>query len=217
MILKGGITINVLVLVIGESGTGKSASMRNCTADRFSIVNVSKKPLPFKSDIRMLNTDDYMKITAALKSVKTPSIVIDDSQYLMVNAFMRRSLEKGYDKYNEMANAHWRLIQTALNDTPDGTIVYFMSHIERDQVGNEKAKTIGRMIDQYVTLEGLFTIVLKTHVKDGKYTFITHNSGFDTVKTPLGMFPENEIDNDLLMVDDVIREYYGMGERQEET
>ena len=189
--------------------------MRNCTADRFSIVNVSKKPLPFKSDIRMLNTDDYMKITSALKSVKTPSIVIDDSQYLMVNAFMRRSLEKGYDKYNEMANAHWRLIQTALNDTPDGTIVYFMSHIERDQVGNEKAKTIGRMIDQYVTLEGLFTIVLKTHVKDGKYTFITHNSGFDTVKTPLGMFPENEIDNDLLMVDDTIREYYGMNKEVE--
>ena len=217
MILKGGITINVLVLVIGESGTGKSASMRNCTADRFSIVNVSKKPLPFKSDIRMLNTDDYMKITAALKSVKTPSIVIDDSQYLMVNAFMRRSLEKGYDKYNEMANAHWRLIQTALNDTPDGTIVYFMSHIERDQVGNEKAKTIGRMIDQYVTLEGLFTIVLKTHVKDGKYTFITHNSGFDTVKTPLGMFPENEIDNDLLMVDDTIREYYNMNKEDKDN
>ena len=207
--------MRVGVLVLGESGTGKSASMRNCTAERFSIVNVSQKPLPFKSDIRMLNTDDYMKITAALKSVKTPSIVIDDSQYLMVNAFMRRSLEKGYDKYNEMANAHWRLIQTALNDTPDGTIVYFMSHIERDQVGNEKAKTIGRMIDQYVTLEGLFTIVLKTHVKDGKYTFITHNSGFDTVKTPLGMFKENEIDNGLLMVDDTIREYYGMGEKQE--
>ena len=217
MVMEGGITINVLVLVIGESGTGKSASMRNCTADRFSIVNVSKKPLPFKSDIRMLNTDDYMKITAALKSVKTPSIVIDDSQYLMVNAFMRRSLEKGYDKYNEMANAHWRLIQTALNDTPDGTIVYFMSHIERDQVGNEKAKTIGRMIDQYVTLEGLFTIVLKTHVKDGKYTFITHNSGFDTVKTPLGMFKDDEIDNDLLMVDDIIREYYGMGVKDADT
>ena len=207
--------MRVGVLILGESGTGKSASMRNCTADRFSIVNVSQKPLPFRSDMKMLNTDDYMKITAALKSVKTPSIVIDDSQYLMVNAFMRRALEKGFDKFSEMANAHWRLIQTALNDTPDGTIVYFMSHIERDQVGNEKAKTIGRMIDQYVTLEGLFTIVLKTHVKDWKYTFITHNSGFDTVKTPLGMFPENEIDNDLLMVDDTIREYYGMNKEEE--
>ena len=90
-----------------------------------------------------------------------------------------------------------------------------MSHIERDKVGNEKAKTIGRMIDKYVTLEGLFTIVLKTHVKDGTYTFITHNSGVDTVKTPLGMFHENEIDNDLLMVDDTIREYYGMNKEVE--
>jgi hypothetical protein len=189
--------------------------MRNCTADRFSIINVSKKPLPFRSDMKMLNSDDYMKITAALKSVKTPSVVIDDSQYLMVNAFMRRSLEKGYEKYSELANNHWKLIQTALNDTPEGTVVYFMSHIERDQLGNEKAKTVGKMIDQYVTLEGLFTIVLKTHVKDGKYTFITHNSGFDTVKTPLGMFQDNEIDNDLLMVDDVIREYYGMGEKHD--
>jgi hypothetical protein len=111
-----------------------------------------------------------------------------------------------------MANNHWKLIQTVINDLPETTIVYFMSHIERDQMGNEKAKTIGRMIDQYVTLEGLFTIVLKTYVKDGKYSFITHNSGFDTVKTPLGMFEANEIDNDLLMVDDIIREYYGMKE-----
>ena len=203
------------VLVIGESGTGKSASMRNCTADRFSIINVSRKPLPFKSDMKMLNTDDYMKITSALKSAKTPSVVIDDSQYLMVNAFMRRAFEKGYDKYNEMANNHWRLVQTVINDLPDERIVYFMSHVERDQQGNEKAKTVGRMIDQYVTLEGLFTIVLKTYVKDGKYSFITHNSGFDTVKTPLGMFEENEIDNDLMMVDDVIREYYGMNKEVE--
>jgi len=204
------------VLILGESGTGKSASMRNCPAERFSIINVSRKPLPFRSSIRMLNTDDYSKITAALKSAKTPSIVIDDSQYLMVNAFMRRSFEKGYDKYNEMANNHWKLIQTVINDLPENMIVYFMSHIDRDQVGNEKAKTIGRMIDQYVTLEGLFTIVLKTHVKDGKYTFITHNSGFDTVKTPLGMFEVNEIDNDLLAVDDVIRAYYGMKKEDEE-
>ena len=203
--------MGIPVLILGESGTGKSASMRNCTAERFGIINVSRKPLPFKNNLRTLNTDDYRKITNALKTAKVPSLVIDDSQYLMVNAFMRRSLEKGYEKYNEMANAHWTLIQTVVNDLPDNVIVYFMSHIERDQQGNEKAKTIGRMIDQYVTLEGLFTIVMKTHVQDGKYTFLTHNSGFDTVKTPLGMFKEDEIPNDLVMVDDVIREYYGMG------
>ena len=204
-------------MILGESGTGKSASMRNCTADRFCVINVSGKPLPFRSDLKTFNTDDYRKIIGALKTARTPSIVIDDSQYLMVNAFMRRSMEKGYDKYNEMANNHWNLIQCVVNSLPEETIVYFMSHIERDQQGNEKAKTIGRMIDQYVTLEGLFTIVLKTHVVDGKYTFLTHNSGFDTVKTPLGMFKDNEIDNDLVMVDDVIREYYKITNNSEEA
>lgn len=185
--------------------------MRNCTPDKFGIINVSRKPLPFKSEIKTYNTDDYSKIIGALKVAKKPSLVIDDSQYLMVNAFMRRSLEKGYEKYSEMANNHWNLIQFVVNNLPEDVIVYFMSHIERDQMGNEKAKTIGRMIDQYVTLEGLFTIVLKTHVMDGKYTFLTHNSGFDTVKTPLGMFSEDEIDNDLAAVDNVIRNYYDIG------
>lgn len=204
------------VLILGESGTGKSASMRRCTPERFGVINVSRKPLPFKSEIKTINTDDYAKITGALKLAKMPSVVIDDSQYLMVNAFMRRTFEKGYDKYNEMANNHWNLIQFVISSLPDNMIVYFMSHIERDQQGNEKAKTIGRMIDQYVTLEGLFTIVFKTRVKDGKYTFVTHNSGSDTVKTPLGMFEDDEIDNDLVMVDDVIREYYGMGVKEVE-
>ena len=207
--------MGVPVLILGESGTGKSASMRNCTPERFGVINVSKKPLPFRSKLKTFDTDDYGKIIGALKIAKAPSIVIDDSQYLMVNAFMRRSMEKGYDKYNEMANNHWNLIQFVVNNLPDNVIVYFMSHVERDQMGNEKAKTIGRMIDQYVTLEGLFTIVLKTHVMDGKYTFLTHNSGFDTVKTPLGMFDSDEIDNDLVSLDDTIRNYYEIGGKAE--
>lgn len=199
------------VLILGESGTGKTTSMRNCTPDRFGIINVSKKPLPFRSTLKPYNTDDYGKIVGALKLAKAPSIVIDDSQYLMVNAFMRRSKEKGYDKYTDIANAHWSLIDFIINSLPENMIVYLMSHVDRDQQGNEKAKTVGRMIDQYITLEGLFTIVLKTHVMDGKYTFLTHNSGFDTVKSPLGMFETDEIDNDLLLVDDAIRDYYNMG------
>lgn len=203
--------MGVPVLILGESGTGKSASMRNCPPERFGVVNVSKKPLPFKSKLKTFDTDDYNKIMAALKGAKSPSIVIDDSQYLMVNAFMRRTSERGYDKFVDLANNHWNLIQFVIDKLPDETIVYFMSHIDRDQMGNEKAKTIGKMIDQYITLEGLFTIVLKTHVTDGRYTFLTHNSGFDTVKTPLGMFDEDEIDNDLLRVDDIIRAYYDMG------
>ena len=199
------------VLILGESGTGKTTSLRNCGPERFGLINVSKKPLPFRSALKPYNTDDYGKITGALKLAKTPSIVIDDSQYLMVNAFMRRSHEKGYDKYTDIANSHWGLIDFIINGLPESMIVYLMSHIDRDQQGNEKAKTVGRMIDQYITLEGLFTIVLKTHVMDGKYTFLTHNSGFDTVKSPLGMFEADEIDNDLLLVDDVIRSYYNLG------
>lgn len=199
------------VLILGESGTGKTASLRKCTPDRFGLVNVSKKPLPFRSALKPYNSDDYGKIVGALKLAKAPSIVIDDSQYLMVNAFMRRSKEKGYDKYTDIANAHWSLIEFIINSLPENMIVYLMSHVDRDQNGNEKAKTVGRMIDQYITLEGLFTIVLKTHVMDGKYSFLTHNSGFDTVKTPLGMFETDEIDNDLVLVDDAIRSYYNLG------
>lgn len=199
------------VLILGESGTGKTASMRNCTPDRFGIINVSRKPLPFRSAMKPYNTDDYGKIIGALKLAKTKSIVIDDSQYLMVNSFMRRSKEKGYDKYTDIANAHWSLIDFIINNLPGDMIVYLMSHIDRDQQGNEKAKTVGRMIDQYITLEGLFTIVLKTRVMDGVYTFQTHNSGFDTVKTPIGMFESDEIDNDIVLVDDAIRTYYEIG------
>ena len=198
------------VLILGESGTGKSASMRNCTPERFGIINVSRKPLPFRSSFKTYDTDDYAKIVGALKNGCAPSIVIDDSQYLMVNAFMRRSNEKGYEKYTDIAHAHWNLIDFVIGKMPPEKIVYFMSHVDRDQQGNEKAKTVGRMIDQYITLEGLFTIVLKTRVTDGRYTFQTHNSGFDTVKTPLGMFEQDEIDNDLMAVDDIIREYYDL-------
>lgn len=202
--------MGIPVLILGESGTGKTASLRNCGPERFGLINVSCKPLPFRSQLKGYNTDDYGKIIAALKMAKTPSIVIDDSQYLMVNAFMRRAKEKGYDKYTDIANAHWTLVDTIIHSLPDDRIIYMMSHIDRDQNGNEKAKTVGRMIDQYITLEGLFTIVLKTHVMDGRYTFLTHNSGFDTVKSPLGMFDADEIENDLAAVDDIIRDYYGL-------
>ena len=199
------------VLILGESGTGHSASMRNCTPERFGIINVSRKPLPFRNNFKTYDTDNYEKIAAALKKCKTPSMVIDDSQYLMVNAFMRRFREVGFQKFVNIAQDHWKLVQLVVDEMPADRIVYFMSHIERDQNGNEHAKTVGKMIDQYITLEGLFTIVFKTNVQDGHYTFITRNNGFDTVKTPIGMFEETEIDNDLMAIDDIIRDYYQIG------
>ena len=197
------------VFVCGESGSGKSASMRNCQPERFGVINVSKKPLPFKSRLKVLSTDSYDVIKKALRKAEARSIVIDDSQYLMVNAFMRRSNERGYDKFTEIAYNHWDLIRFVCDELPADKIVYFMSHIERDQNGFEKVKTIGRMLDQYITLEGMSSIVLKTQTEDGKYYFRTHNSGSDTVKSPIGMFESDTIDNDLQLVDDIIRNYYG--------
>ena len=198
------------VLILGESGTGKSASLRNFKKGDVAVINVAGKPLPFRSELGAIVTDDYAKITDA------PSAVVDDAQYLLANEFMRRSGEMGYQKFTDMAKNYWSLIaKTVAKDMPQDKIVYFLSHIERDQNGNEKVKTIGKLLDEKITVEGLFTIVLKTHVEDGKYTFFTQNSGADTVKSPIGMFADMQIDNDLKMVDNVIRDYYGIAVEQE--
>lgn len=199
------------VLILGESGTGKSASMRNFKRDQVAVINVAGKPLPFKSDLPTYTTDSYPKIVRALTDMKAPSAVIDDAQYLLANEFMRRSGEMGYQKFTDIAKNYWSLIaETVSKNLPVNKIVYFLSHIDRDQDGHEKCKTIGKLLDEKITVEGLFTIVLKTHVEDGKYTFFTQNSGTDTVKSPIGMFAESQIDNDLKMVDDTIRAYYGI-------
>jgi hypothetical protein len=198
------------VAIIGESGSGKSASMRNFKAGELGVINVSRKPLPFRSDIKPYNTDNYIKIEDALKAAKTKSVAIDDAQYLMANEFMRNARVQGYQKFTDLALNFWTLLQVVINELPEDMIVYFMMHVERDTNGNEKMKTIGKMLDEKITLEGLFTIVLKTSVTDGKYQFSTQTNGQDTVKTPMGMFPEPLIDNDLKAVDAVIREYYNI-------
>ena len=199
------------VLILGESGTGKSTSLRNFDPSEVGVINVSGKPLPFRKKLPTVNTDDYGKIKNILANSKAKSIVIDDATYLMVNAYMRQADIKGYDKFTTMAQNYWSLVYFAEKELPDDVIVYFLSHIERDQNGNEKAKTVGKMIDSAVTFEGMFAIVLKTKVADGKYFFTTHNSGFDTVKSPMGMFEADEIPNDLKLVDTAIRDYYKEG------
>lgn len=199
------------VLILGESGTGKSASLRNFKKGEVAVINVAGKPLPFRSELGMIVTDRYPEIVKALKGMKTSSAVVDDAQYLLANEFMRRSGEVGFQKFTDIAKNYWSLIaETVSKELPPDKIVYFLSHIERDQNGNEKVKTIGKLLDEKITVEGLFTIVLKTHVEDGKYTFFTQNSGADTVKSPIGMFADLQIDNDLKMVDNVIRAYYGI-------
>lgn len=202
------------VLILGESGTGKSASMRNFKKGEIAVINVAGKPLPFKTKLDSVTTDTYSEIKQHLKNLtknKVTKIVIDDAQYLMANEFMRRATERGFDKFTEIAQNFWSLVN-AVKELPNDTIVYFMAHIERDANGNEKIKTIGKLLDEKITVEGMFTIVLKTNVNDGQYSFLTQNNGHDTVKSPIGMFPAYAIDNDLNYVDEKIRNYYEMGE-----
>ena len=207
------------VLILGASGTGKSASMRNFSKDEVLIINVAGKDMPFKEPkggFEKINTDQYRDIKRAMTSTKKKVIVIDDCQYLMANEFMRRATEKGYDKFTEIAQNFWEL-QQAIAKLPEDIVVYELSHIERDQDGNEKMKTIGKMLDEKITVEGMFSIVLKTVVNDGNYYFQTQNSGKDTCKSPIGLFNSMLIENDLKKVDKAIRGYYDLSEATAEA
>lgn len=204
----------VLVMIYGQSGTGKSTSLRNFKNEDVAVVNVSGKPLPFRGGIKPYNSDNYQKIMAAISKTDRKSIVIDDATYLMVNEFMRTAKQTGYQKYTDMAVSFNQLIEFAAS-LPDDKIVYFMGHSDQADDGREHFKTIGKMLDNYVTVEGRFTIVLKTVVQDGKYMFATQNNGQDTVKSPMGMFDAALIDNDLKSVDDAIREYWCMNYGEE--
>ena len=207
--------MSILTMIYGESGTGKSTSLRNFNNDEVAVINVSGKPMPFRSELKTLSSNNYLTIADWLPKIKQPSIVIDDATYLMVDQFMANVQLKGYEKYNIMAQNFTNLIEQA-RQLPEDKIVYFMGHSDQTDNGREHFKTIGRMIDNYVTLEGKFTTVLKSVVKDGKYYFQTHNSGSDTVKSPLGMFESDLIDNDLKMVDDIMREYWSIPRVTEE-
>ena len=204
--------MGIPILILGESGTGKSASMRNFKEDEVALVNVAGKPLPFRGSFdETIDSDNYRKIKQFIKDCFADVIVIDDCQYLMANEFMRRASERGYDKFTEIGVNFWDLVNS-IKELPPEKVVVFLSHIDRDDSGNEKMKTIGKLLDEKINIPGMFTIVLKTSVKDGKYSFITQNSGHDPVKAPMGMFPA-EIDNDLkAAVDAVMNYYFGSGE-----
>lgn len=208
------------VFVIGRSGSGKTYSIKNFKADEVGVISIEKGRLPFKTDIKtvkvpkdftvntsaQLNAAKYAWIEMIISKSKAKSIIIDDSQYLLVNELFDRSKEKGYDKFTDIA-VNFRNLVHFVNDMPDeDKIVYFLHHSEADTDGREKAKTIGRMLDEKLTLEGCFDIVL--YCQDHK--FYTQAEGMSTAKTPEDMFPAAEIPNDLKAVDDAIREYYGL-------
>lgn len=213
------------VLIIGRSGSGKTYSLKNFKVDDVGIISVEKGRLPFKSDLKMtripkfeqaengeklnpaqINAARYSWIERAVTAAKAKSIVIDDSQYLLANELFDRAYEKGYDKFVTMAKNFRDLIHFVNDVEDDNKIVYFLHHSELDADGKEKVKTIGKMLDEKLCVEGCFDIVL--YCQDNK--FFTQANGQSVAKTPEGMFAESEIPNDLKMVDDTIREYYGM-------
>lgn len=204
-----------VVMVMGQSGTGKSTSLRNFKKGECSVINVSKKPLPFPCELNVANVGNYKAIKELLSKSTAPSIVIDDCTYLLVNEYMSKADERGFDKYTSMAKSFWDLMNFCINELPDDKIVYFMGHTEKGDDGREHFKTVGKMLDNTVVLEGYCTVVLKTIVEDGKYYFSVHNNGYDTVKTPFGMYDVDRIDNDLKAVDLRMREYFKLGTKKE--
>jgi hypothetical protein len=197
------------VLILGESGTGKTYSVKTFAPEDVKILSVVKPILPFRGKYEVVKTPTARDIIREMKNTRKKNIVIDDFQYILGVPMMRRIGEKGWDKFNDIQQPYADVLD-ALNNLPDDTIVYLNSHTEQDDTGKRKIKTIGKALDKYLTVEGLFMIVLGTMVVDGKYYFQTQNGGNDTLKSPEGMFPTLLIPNDLKYVEDKIRNYYFM-------
>ena len=213
--------MGIPVLIIGKSGSGKSASLRNFQPEEVDIINVEGKPLPFRNNHTTINTDDYKEVAKAVKGSGKPSIVIDDAGYLITNSFMRGHSSTGagnaiFSFYNDIADNFWKLITFIKGKgvAPD-KVVYIMMHEDQNDFGQIKPKTLGKLLDDKVCIEGMFTIVLRSVMHDGAYYFRTRTDGLDVCKTPIGLFEAAEIDNDLKAVDVAIREYYGIGGSKE--
>ena len=210
------------VLIIGRSGSGKTYSLKNFQPGEIGIISVEKGRLPFRSELKPIripkyensadintyaqaNAAKYSWIERTIQKAKAPSIAIDDSQYLMANELFDRSGEKGYDKFTDMAKNFRNLIHFVNELDQDDKIVYFLHHTEPDSDGREKCKTIGKMLDEKLCVEGCFDIVI--YCQD--HEFYTQGNGMSSAKSPEGMF-DLKIPNDLKAVDQAIREYYGM-------
>lgn len=201
--------MGIPVLILGESGSGKSTSLRNFEPEEISIFNVAGKPLPFRKKLPKKNGANYQTILNALSNPGKRAYAIDDSQYLLAFEFFDRAMEKGYDKFTQMALNFKDLIQFVITSTPPDCIVYFLHHTETADDGTVKAKTIGKMLNEKLTVEGLFSIVLLCRSGKDRHYFQTQSNGLSTAKSPMDMFPP-EIDNDLKLVDTAIREYWDL-------
>ena len=202
------------VLIIGHSGSGKSASLRNLSKDDYSLVNPLAKRLPFKGGQTGLESCDYELIKKFIQETPKKIIVIDDSNYLLTIEMMKKAKETGYGKFTDIALNYWKLIEFIKNLDGDKR-VYLMSHEDIDEFGNVGVKTVGKMLSNQCCIEGLYTIVLRAINENGKFQFRTKTAGNDIVKSPMGMFEDELIDNDLKLVDDTICEYYEINKEEE--
>lgn len=205
------------ILIIGNSGSGKSHSLQSLPSGSYALINVMGKDLPFRTDKKYLVSTNYTEIKQSLINYasKIDMIVIDDAGYLITEQFMQRSNEKGYEKFSALANDFWQLIRFISLELPPHVRVYLTMHEDRDDFGFVKPKTIGKMLDEKLNIAGLFSILLNAQKKEGKYIFRTQTDGYDVTKSPEGMFESEEIANDLKLVDDAIKKYYNIGGKED--
>ena len=204
-------------MILGESGSGKSYSIKNMNAENVGVFAVEKSLLPFRNKgFKVAKNATYSMIMNALKNPQLKSYVIDDSQYLMVNEFFDRAKDTGYQKYTDIGLHFRNLVHHINQNLPDDVIVYFLHHTEIDSnTGKTKAKTVGKMLDNYLTVEGCFNIVLQAVAEGKEHYFLTQSDGSNTAKSPEEMF-DLKIANDLNFVDNAIREYYGLANKESE-
>ncbi|WP_105245386.1 ATP-binding protein [Psychrobacter sp. Marseille-P5312] len=206
----------IVTLILGNSGEGKSYSLKHLDPSQTGVINVVNKPLPFRGgkDFKKLATDSAPKICDALVRSKAPVIVIDDFQYIMSLEYIRgnnQKYEKGaaFDRYNILSYNAFSVFDTAINHVSNDKRVYILAHLQEDN-GRQRIKTMGKVLDDKIVLEGLVSTVLQTTLRDDGHFFMTQNNGFNTVKSPEDMFQSELIPNDLNAVDDAICEYYGI-------
>ena len=207
--------MGIPVLILGESGSGKSTSLRNFEPEEIGIFNVASKPLPFRKQLKKVDGATYGTIIKGLSKPTLKTYAIDDSQYLLAFAEFSRAKETGYNKFVDFALDFSNLIKFVIEQTPPDLIVYFLHHVEVTAFGKTKAKTVGKMLDDHLTVEGLFSVVLLCKADGERHFFETQSDGSTTAKSPMEMF-EKEIDNDLKAVDSRIREYWNLNNNKTE-
>lgn len=202
-----------LILVLGASGSGKSTSLRNFGPDEIGVFSVAGKRLPFRNKLPTVNNATYQRIIESMAANKRRCYAIDDATYLMQYDNFARAKETGYGKFVDMAVSFQQLLQRA-TWTDEDTNVFFLMHPDTDGYGREHIKSIGKMLDEKLCIEGLFPIVIDARVMQGedgrpRHVFVTENDGTNLAKAPIDMLPP-VMDNDLKEVDTFIREYWDM-------